>query len=159
VTQAELPSSEKFSNFLCSKCDKDLSRAHEYRLKLNEAQRKLHEEFKDVRPEILVPQNVQVKQEKEEDIPVTMDFMDDDCDYGGQDNYSDYSDHEFVPKTEPSDTIPIQKSVTESPEKKKRTKKRKLAPDDPKASIDVEQKMFKDDSGRTYYVCNYCGEF
>ncbi|CAG9810093.1 unnamed protein product [Chironomus riparius] len=88
VTQMELPTSDKLSKFVCSKCDKDLKDAFTYREKMIETQRKLNEEVGETQ-KIFMPEIVHLKQEKV-DIMNEEDYDNDD--YGGRDDYSDCGD-------------------------------------------------------------------
>jgi len=88
VTQTELPTSDKLSKFVCSKCDKDLKDAHSYRDKLIETQKKLCDEVGET-PIIFLPEVVNLKQE-DVDTMIIEDYDNDD--FGGGDDYSDCDD-------------------------------------------------------------------
>ncbi|KAL7010939.1 hypothetical protein ACKWTF_014019 [Chironomus riparius] len=153
VTQMELPTSDKLSKFVCSKCDKDLKDAFTYREKMIETQRKLNEEVGETRM-IFLPEVVNLKQEKEESI-IEEEYLDDD--FGGCDDYSGYDnadDDYFGDQNDSKNNSEDIKSKTVT----KRSRRRKNELDDTKLEIEIQEKKIEDENGRTYFVCDYCGK-
>lgn len=153
VTQTELPTTDKLSKFVCSKCDKDLRDAHSYREKLIDTQRKLCEEVGETSM-IFMPEVVDLKHEKD-DLIIEEEYLDDD--FGGQDDYSGYENADDDYFGDHKDNIVDSKLKTVT--KKRRRKKTGDDDEVPMLEIEIQDKKIEDENGRTYFVCDYCGEY